>query len=790
MDFTPPFGQWLKTQRARLDLTQGDLARRVGYSPETIRKIEAGVLRPSRQIMDLLADHVGVPANQRDAFLAFATGARVSMNGKAVVLGNLPNPLTSFIGREADVAAVVKLLKGNDVRLVTLTGPGGVGKTRLAIESARTWQSHFPDGVWWVELAAITEPQAVLNDIARALEIQDRPGKPMLRVLQDELRDKHLLLALDNFEQVLEAAPLIAQVLSVAPKVRALATSREALNIAGEQQFGVAPLADDANELFVQRAKAVKPDFAPDAATQTVIAAICQRLDGLPLAIELAAARVTLFTPKELLARLDKRLTTLTTGARDLPARQRTLRATLEWSYGLLTPDEQTLFRRLGGFAGGFTLHAAQTFCEIDGLPMSGEEGIAALLSKNLLVREAQADGASRYRMLETMREYALDKLVEFDEQDVWMENLGWYWASMACILFALKPAEIANWRTAYAWASSHPHKEELRALLVYCADTYGVRPFEYRQVLEDTLAKPEISQHPALHMWLLMKLAFTCETLGDFRRSAYAASECLRIRDAHGLRCPANVDFRLGLAARELGDLETARHHFYASLRADVIRSDLSWRGEHLITIAEVEVAAEDAAVAVRLLDEGIPILREYGPAHMLGWALNHRAHAAMLQSQFAEAKAFLAASDEIYKPNADFQWEWCLFWNTQSLGEIALMQNDVTEADRQLASSLRGFDRIGDKKGISWCLVALAGAYAFDEEPERGARLWGAGEGLRERIGCRIAPASRQNRERTVALLREQLGEAEFVRLAAEGARMDIDEAVAFALDEVHVQ
>jgi predicted ATPase/DNA-binding XRE family transcriptional regulator/tetratricopeptide (TPR) repeat protein len=779
MDFAPPFGHWLKAQRARLDLTQGDLARRVGYSPETIRKIEAGVLKPSKQIVDLLADHLGVPSSKREAFFAFATDARTGKSQPA--LGNLPNPLTLLLGREKDVAVVVKLLKAKDLRLVTLLGLPGVGKTRLATEVAREIRDEFTHGAWFVALAPVTDPQAALATMLQALEAQPAPGLPPLDALKRHLRERELLLVLDNLEQVLDVAPLIAEVLSAAPKVKVLATSREPLRIAAEQRYIVQPLAaDQAVALFVQRAKAVQPDFAPTAE----VSAICAKLDGLPLAIELAAARVEAFTPKELLARLDKRLATLTSGGRDLPARQRTLRATIDWSYQLLTPDEQAFFGRMGVFAGGFTLHAAQTFCEIDGLPLGGEEGIVALLSKSLLVREQQGDGASRYRMLETIREFALDRLKERSEYDMWMENSGWYWVSTACIADALEPVEIANWQTAYAWASAHPHKEELCALLVYCADTYGVRPNELRQVLDDTLAKSELRQYPTLHVWLLMKLAVTCETLGDFRRSAYAASECLRISAMHDLRYIANVDFRLGLAARELGDLETARHHFYAGLRADTHSPDLSWRGDYLITAAEVEVAAEDAAAAVRLLDEGIPILREHGPAYMLGWALNHRAHAAILQSQFAEAKAFLAASDEIYKPNADFQWEWCLFWNAQSRGEIAVAQGNAVEAKIQLESSLRGFDGIGDKKGVAWCLATFAGAYALDEEPERGARLWGAGEGLRERIGCRIAPASRQNRERTVMLLHEQLSNERFEAEQAIGRAMTLEQAVAYAL------
>jgi predicted ATPase/transcriptional regulator with XRE-family HTH domain len=818
MDFTPPFGAWLKAQRSKLDLTQGDLARRVGYSPETIRKIEAGALRPSKQIVDLLADHLGVPSSRRDAFLAFATGARVAKDGARPVLGNLPQPLTSFVGREADAAAVVKLLKRNDIRIVTLVGPPGVGKTRLAIEVAREVKDAFPDGAWWVELAPVAEPETALTTIAQALGIEDRPGKPILRVLQDHLRDKQLLLALDNLEQVLGVAPLVGQVLSAAPQVKVLATSREALRISAEQVYAVEPLPlsphpersrrtgkgsgerAPAVELFVQRAQAVQPDFALSEANTATVADICRKLDGLPLAIELAAARVTLFTPQEMLARLDQRLALLTGGARDLPARQRTLRATLEWSYGLLSPDEQALFRRLGVFAGGCTLHAVQTFLEIDNdLALTAEDGLSALMAKSLLVRREDGTNQSRYFMLETMREYALEKLKERYEYDLWMERLGWYVVAIGEVAPELGIetfSENSNAHAALKWAQRGSYAGELEILLS-ASTHFFLRPgfpFEEVNLAQHTTHRTPAPAVPAeAQAYALFAAGLRCKAMGEHGRGQKYFESALQIsRQSNSPIRVVQIADQAGHNARERGDLDTAR-----TLLAEAIQGWRDYEPQRLsnafTTLAEVEVAAENPAAARIHLDEAdrldsnFPLTEPAYQKMMNGWRLNHRGHVALLEHQIQDARDALNMSIQTFM---EVEWEltilWGLLWGYQNLGEVELFEGNVAQAKVHLFKCLETYERFSDRMTLSWCLAALAGAYALDKEPERGARLWGAGEALREQVGCRIAPASRHNRERTVALLREQLGEAEFTRLAAQGVKMTVDEAVTFALEE----
>ncbi len=428
LDFNPPVGLWLKQRRSQLDLTQGDVARRINYSPETVRKIEAGVLKPSKQIAGLLAGALEIPAERHDAFVAFAVGGK---RGPARI-SNLPKPLTELIGRAEDLGVLQKLLKRPETRLLTIVGPGGVGKTRLGIELTRQAADAFADGAVYVELAAMTSPEVVLAIIAKAVGAEERADQPLLTTVQDHLREQQLLLTLDNFEQVLDAAPNVVQLLAAAPKLKVIVTSREPLKVSGEQRYDVSPLPLDddgaAVRLFVQRAQQVKPGFQSD--DRATIAAICRKVDGLPLAIELAAARIALFAPKELLERLDKRLSVLSGGSRDLPARQRTLQATLDWSYGLLTPEEQALYRRLSVFAGGCPLEAIEAFCQADGLALDPAAGVGALVEKNLMLRGEFSTGQSRFSMLETMREHALSKLAEAGESDVWQSG----WLSISCI--------------------------------------------------------------------------------------------------------------------------------------------------------------------------------------------------------------------------------------------------------------------------------------------------------------------------------------------------------------------
>ncbi|HMA33222.1 MAG TPA: tetratricopeptide repeat protein [Chloroflexia bacterium] len=494
------FGAWLKQRRRAQDLTQSDLASQVGCSVKTVEKIEAGALRPSKQLAELLAECLAIPSAERPGFVQWARAARpegplgrpgaagdAPAAARARGLSRVPAPPTLLIGREREVARVHALLARPDVRLVTCTGPPGIGKSRLALQVANDLLATFPEGVVFVALGPITDPALVASTIAGTLEVREAPGRPLGARLKDYLREKAMLLVLDNFEQVMDAASLVADLLAEAPRLKLLVTSRAILHLRGEREVAVPPLAlppplplppldalaqIPAIALFLQSALDAQPEFELTTENAPAIAAICHRLEGLPLAIELAAARIKILAPATLLARLESRLQILTGGARDLPARQQTLRNAIAWSYDLLDPAEQTLLRRLGVFVGGATLPAAnavggrqyavgsddavgggrqyavgsdepvgsrQSAVGSDDVGAGGGDpgsestqskiqnpkskiaqdfildGLTALVDKSLLQQTA-VGGEPRFTMLEMIREYALERLAERGE--------------------------------------------------------------------------------------------------------------------------------------------------------------------------------------------------------------------------------------------------------------------------------------------------------------------------------------------------------------------------------------
>jgi len=390
---------------------------------------------------------------------------------------NLPAQPTALIGREREVAAVCQLLRRADVRLLTLSGPGGVGKTRLALQVAAEMLDEFAHGASFVALAPISDPGLVVSTIVQTLGLREVSGQPLLDMLKAYLHPKQRLLLLDNFEQLLAAAPLLADLLTACPQLKLLVTSRAVLHLSGEQAFPVPPLtlpelqqlppaeADlvtsvsqyEAVRLFIARAQAVKPDFQVTTANAPAVAEICYRLDGLPLAIELAAAWVRLFPPQALLARLSSPLTLLTGGGRDLPERQQTLRQTLDWSYNLLDAGEQILFARLGVFAGGCTLEAAEAVCKWAGdLSVEVLDGLASLMDKSLLQQEEGRDGEPRFTMLETIREYAREQLERSGELDNVQQQHAAYYLALAEQAADRLAIEHDNFRAALQWGLEH----------------------------------------------------------------------------------------------------------------------------------------------------------------------------------------------------------------------------------------------------------------------------------------------------------------------------------------------
>ncbi|MDQ3222794.1 MAG: helix-turn-helix domain-containing protein, partial [Gemmatimonadota bacterium] len=425
------FGDLLRQHRRTAGLTQEELAERAGMSARGISDLERGTRNhPYRETVRHLADSLELSGAARSTFVLAARQPRGRVTSRHLPVSGLPLPLTPLIGRHEEREEVSNFLQDDAVRLVTLVGPGGVGKTRLALAVAEQEANVVSDGVIFIDLAPLRDPALLLSHVATTLGLRDTSGQGIADVIHDYLAEREILLVFDNFEHLLEAAPVISELLAAGPQVKILTTSRAPLRVRGEREYPVPPLrlpsrqdtqdlaalaANDAVAVFVARAHAVRPNFALTTDNATAIAEICTRLDGLPLALELAAARVKVLPPATLLDRLGERLPLLTGGTRDAPERQRTLRDTIAWSHNLLSPDDGRLFRRLSIFAGGWTLEAAEAVTNLDG-DLDVLAGLSVLVNESL-VHLDESGSEPRYGMLETIREFALEILRQHTEE-------------------------------------------------------------------------------------------------------------------------------------------------------------------------------------------------------------------------------------------------------------------------------------------------------------------------------------------------------------------------------------
>ena len=557
------FGDLLRRYRVAAGLTQEALAERAGISARGVSDLERGVHGlPRKDTLQLLLDALDLSSTDR-ARLAGAARRPPRADARrkrGEPYPELPVPLTPLIGREQAVAAVAALLDAPTHRLLTLTGPGGIGKTRLALAVAEQVAATFPDGVVFVSLAALADPAVVAGAIAERLGVRERPEPTLVDALTAHLAGKRLLLVLDNFEHLRPAAPLVAALLSACPALRVLTTSRAALHLSGERRYAVSPLAlPDATRLpplavlaqiaavrlFVERAQAVQADFALTDANAAAVAAIVRRLDGVPLALELAAACIRVLPPAALLARLDRRLLLLTGGPQDLPARQRTLRATIAWSYDLLQPDEQALFRRLGVFAGGCTLEAAERVADLDA-SFEVLAGIAAVLDASLLQR-VERDGEPRYAMLATIREFALERLTASGEEPATRDRHARYFLELAqrahpaifehpesrfftgdLTRYDAIAHEHDSLRAALAWSREADDHDTLLRLAGAMAGFWYYRGYlnEGQRWLDQALATPPDAGSPRLRAWALLASGLLAQVGGKADHAAARLTE------------------------------------------------------------------------------------------------------------------------------------------------------------------------------------------------------------------------------------------------------------------------
>jgi predicted ATPase len=729
---------------------------------------------------------------------------------------NLPLQATPLVGREREVEAVCGLLRSSETRLLTLLGPGGTGKTRVGLQVAAELADDFEDGVFFVPIAAITDPTLVAPTIARVLGLSEGGAQPLEELLEGYLRDRQTLLLLDNLEQVLEAAPIVERLLSNAPNLKILATSRIPLGLYGEYEFPVPPLSlpdpdslppleylteYEAIRLFVERARAVRPDFSLTEENGPAVVEICERLDGLPLAIELAAARIKLLPPRVLLDRLGNRLKILTGGARNLPERQRTLRNAIEWSYGLLDEGEKMLFGRLGVFSSGATLEAMEAVCDAEGdLPTDVFEGASSLLNKSLVRQEEGAGGEPRFVMLETIHEFANAKLEGRGEAEAVRRAHAEYFLALAeeadPMLWGAEDAawldrleqEHDNMRTALSWAIEHEEGElalRLGAALRwfwYMEGYYG----EGRRWLEAALGKDWDAAAAEARARALEGVGWLASGQGDLDRAQAAAEEGLKLSTEAGLGDVVVADLQnvLGEAvARHRGDYEWAAELLTEGLALHRKAGDIRGVAWSLGSLANVSGDRGNYEQAKRLYEEGLALSRELDGAELLGTYLINLGYESLLEGKPESATALNEEAAELFRKRGR---RGGLQHALDNLGWATLLQGDYERAETLHKQSLRVSQDLGDELIASESLEGLACTAGAQREAERSAILFGAAEGLREAEGYQQAPRDHSLREPYLAAARSLVGETAWGAAWKKGRSMQFEDALVYALED----
>lgn len=764
---------------------------------------------------------------------------------------NLPVVWSSFIGRQKELEAIRSLLE--QTRLLTLAGSGGSGKTRLALQIASELREDFPDGVWLVELAALSDPSLVPQAVASALELREQPDQTLLQSLAQHLQPKRLLLILDNCEHLLaDCASLVETLLKHGPHLKILVTSREALRLSGEQVYRVPSLSApdpaklprqekeiaaivseyEAVRLFVERARLQKPEFSLTARNALVVGSICHRLDGMPLAIELAAGRIGILSVEEIVARLEDRFRLLRTGSRTALPRQQTLRAALDWSYDLLSEPERLLLERLSVFAGGWTLEAAETVCGAEDIL----DLLASLVEKSLVIVE-EGDRETRYRLLETIRAYAREWLQKSGTETEWQDrHLAYFLRVAEETELKRKGAGQAQWlerlesehdnlRTALRWCRQ---EQERTAAGLRLAGSlwrfWEVRGYlsEGREHLQATLSQDTARSHTQARARALNGAGILAADQGDYAAARALFEERLTISrelgDRQGISAALNS---LGNVAWHQGEFEAAKALYEECLTMDREVEDRQGMASTLANLGMVADCQGDYAAARALFEESLAIKRELGDERDIAYVLNNLGNVYMGQEDYATARALYEESLALSRALGD---RYVMAYLLNSLGNVAFKQGDYAGAgalyeeslairreigDRQgevyslldlgnaakeqedyaTARDLCGIGlsisrEIGDKQGIGCALLEIADISARQEQIERAARLWAAAETLREAMGASLPPYMQAGYQRKVAAARDSLGETPFESAWEQGRTLTVEEAIDYAL------
>jgi predicted ATPase len=722
---------------------------------------------------------------------------------------NLPVQRTAFIGREREAADLRQLLSRADVHLVTLTGPGGIGKTRLALQVAGEMADQFPGDVCFVGLSAIGELGLIASAIAQTVGVRETGNTSPQENLMEYLvgLSQPVLLLLDNFEHLVAAAPVVAQMLAAGPKLKVVVTSQAPLHIYGEHEFPVPPLALPdpksilplellshlpAVALFVERAQAVKHQFVLTKENAPAVAAICSRLDGLPLAIELAAARIKLLSPSAMLTRLESRLHLLTGGARDLPTRQQTLRNTVDWSYGLLNGAEQTLFRRLSVFSGGCTLEAVEAVCDTKGdLGLDVLDGMASLVDKSLAQQVEQVDKETHFVMLSTIREYALERLAESNDESATRRAHAAYYLVLAEEGAEEEIAARPEWLDRF-----EVEHENFRLAIDYLIKTgdaeWGLRLgaalfrfwetrehlAEGRNAIGRLLALEGTRARPKMRARLLFAAGVLAAAQSDYDSARPMFEEsmetCLKLNDKRGIAVALNA---LAVNARDSGELAAAALLFEQCLGIWKDVGDPTDIARALSNLASVMKLQGDYARATSLYDECLAMFRQVGDGAGVAWTLNYLGDVAREKADLAAARSYCEQSLSEFRRLHD---SWGIASALSDLASLSCDQGDNTEARRLYGESIKVFQELGYKRGIARALECLAVSAAGQSNAEQSLHLAGAAAALRQRLGVPLIAAEQCRLEKALEFARRTLGNPAGLAAWMEGWAMPVEQAV----------
>jgi predicted ATPase/DNA-binding XRE family transcriptional regulator len=768
------FTTWLKERRKTLDLTQADLAERVGCSLVTIYKIESGERRPSKQIAERLADCLSIGEERRGSFIQLARGvtpepetdAAPASPAPRLFQGRPPYPPTRLIGRDAELARIAAYLEARSRRVITLLGPGGVGKTRLAQEICQRFGRLFRDGAGWIALADIHDPVLVAPAIAQTLGLREQAGQPLAELIAAALAERECLIVLDNFEQVAGAAPFVGALLALCPGLTVVATSRVPLHLRGEQQFPVPPLgapaagdpadlaADQAVALFVERTQAIRPQFVLTAENAGLISAICQRLDGLPLAIELVAVQTKYLSLQAILDRFRTgALPLLASGALDLEPRHQTLRRAFDWSYSLLPAALGGLFSTLGVFSGWWTAADVAAVSGSDDRP-DIEHALNHLVEINLVQISWDDDApATRYALLETIREYATEQLVEQGRHAATCRRHAEHFCALA---EAAEPL-LRGAGQQEALKQLHQNEANLRVALQWSIG-----------------ADPALAERLGAALWRFWWLR------GEMTAGWSWVQQLLAL-PVGSPRLRAILFNAAGSINLELGNLPQVREYHTRALELRREIGDELGIASSLGNLGNLARQQGDPQAALALFSESLEHFLSIGNEWGTATTLLNLGTVAEDLSDLAGACDYYQRSLDSYRAIGDTHGAALALGN---LGGVALLQGDAATGARLYREALAIAAEITSHVGIVHYLEALARALAMQDQADLGARLCGAAAAVRATYEIKVKPIYQPQYEETLAMLRRKLDPAAFEAAWTQGRALPIASVISLAI------